>query len=63
MAEGLVDELNVVVAPALDARTGMKGIISHDDDGPAGRVQLSLQECRRLEHGVVHLKYDVVPSA
>jgi riboflavin biosynthesis pyrimidine reductase len=63
MAEGLVDELNVVVAPPLDARSGMEGIISHGEDGLAGRVQLSLQGCRRLDYGALHLRYDVLPPA
>jgi riboflavin biosynthesis pyrimidine reductase len=63
LAEGLVDELHVVVAPALDARTGMETIVSHDDAGLAGRVELSLLDCRRLDYGAVHLRYRVTPTA
>jgi riboflavin biosynthesis pyrimidine reductase len=35
MAEGLVDELNVIIAPTLDGRTGMEQIISCGKDGLA----------------------------
>ena len=63
LAEGLVDELNVVVAPALDARAGMEGIVSFGEEGLAGRVRLSLRDCQRLEHGAVHLRYDVLPAS
>jgi riboflavin biosynthesis pyrimidine reductase len=63
LAEGLVDELHVVVAPALDARADMEGIVSHGDAGLAGRVELSLLGCDSLDHGAVHLAYEVKRSA
>ncbi len=59
LAEGLVDELHVIVMPALDARKDMEAIVSHGADGLKGRVRLSLASCRRLDHGAVHLKYEV----
>lgn len=59
LAEGLVDELHVIVMPALDARKDMEAIVSHGAEGLKGRVGLSLASCRRLDHGVVHLKYEV----
>lgn len=62
LAEGLVDEFHVVVMPALDARRDMEAIVSHGAEGLKGRVQLSLVSCRRLDHGAVHLRYDVRPA-
>lgn len=59
LAEGLVDELHVVVMPALDARKDMDAIVSHGTEGLQGRVRLSLASCRRLDHGAVHLTYTV----
>jgi len=59
LAEGLVDELHVVVMPALDARKDMEAIVSHGTEGLQGRVRLSLASCRRLDHGAVHLTYTV----
>ncbi len=59
LAEGLVDELHVVIMPALDARKDMEAIVSHGAEGLKGRARLSLADCRRLDHGAVHLKYDV----
>ncbi|WP_454883871.1 dihydrofolate reductase family protein [Sphingomonas oryzagri] len=61
LAEGLVDELHVIVAPALDARPDMEAIVSHGV-GLKGCVRLSLVDCRRLDHGAVHLKYAVGPA-
>ncbi|MBA2935536.1 dihydrofolate reductase family protein [Sphingomonas sp. CGMCC 1.13654] len=62
LAEGLVDELHVVVSPTLDARQDMEAIVSHGEDGLKGRVQLSLLDCRRLDRGAVHLKYAVTSA-
>jgi riboflavin biosynthesis pyrimidine reductase len=59
LSEGLVDELHVVVMPALDARADMEAIVFHSADGLKGSVRLSLADCRRLDHGAVHLKYEV----
>jgi len=59
LAEGLVDELHVVVMPALDSRKDMEAIVSHGTEGLQGRVRLSLASCRRLDHGAVHLTYTV----
>lgn len=59
LAAGLVDELHVLVAPALDGRDGADGIVSHGQDGLAGAVTLSFRAATPMEHGVVHLTYDV----
>lgn len=62
LAAGLVDELHVLVAPALDGGDGIQGIVSHGADGLAGKVTLSFRSATPLEHGVVHLTYDVRPD-
>jgi riboflavin biosynthesis pyrimidine reductase len=61
-AAGLVDEFSVIVAPALDARAGNKSIVDFGDVGLAGKVELSLTSCEKLEHGGVHLIYAVKPA-
>jgi riboflavin biosynthesis pyrimidine reductase len=59
LAAGLVDELHVLVAPALDGGEGVQGIVSHGGDGLAGKATLSFRSATPLEHGVVRLTYDV----
>jgi riboflavin biosynthesis pyrimidine reductase len=58
-AAGLVDELSFLVAPALDARAANQGFIEFGESGLAGKVQLSLTDCKTLAHGVIHLRYAV----
>ena len=59
MAAGLVDELSIVMAPALEARLGSDRIIENGEAGLAGRVELSLMSCEPLAHGAVHLRYAI----
>lgn len=61
-AAGLVDELSLLIAPSLYARTEPANFITFDKDGLAGKVQLSLSSCQALEHGLVHLRYAVSPG-
>lgn len=61
-AAGLVDELSLLVAPALDGRAGNQSFIEFGESGLAGKVQLSLTSCESLAHGVVHLRYAVHPN-
>ncbi|OLP52932.1 riboflavin deaminase [Rhizobium rhizosphaerae] len=61
MAAGLVDELSLVVAPALEARTGSDRVVEHGPEGLAGKASLSLIACEKLDHGAVHLHYKVLP--
>ncbi len=61
LAAGLVEELSVVVAPALDADLDVQGIVAFPG-GLKGRVQLRLIGCDRLDHGAVHLRYEVLPG-
>ncbi|WP_210068979.1 RibD family protein [Rhizobium leguminosarum] len=59
MAAGLVDELSLIVAPALEARKGSDRIIEFGEEGLADKVELSLISCDPLGHGAVHLRYSV----
>ncbi|MBB4153628.1 riboflavin biosynthesis pyrimidine reductase [Sphingomonas jinjuensis] len=63
LAAGLVDELHVIVAPALDAREDMEGFVVHRSDGLAGKVRLSFAACKPLDHGAVLLSYEVLASS
>jgi riboflavin biosynthesis pyrimidine reductase len=61
LAAGLVDELRVLVAPALDAGENIQGIVAYRD-GLAGKVRMQLKSADVLEHGVVQLCYSVLPA-
>ena len=58
-AAGLVDELSVIVTPALVGREGEQRIVANGEEGLAGKVQLSLIDCEKLEHELLHLRYKV----
>jgi len=57
---GLVDELIVLVAPALDGGENVQGIV-HWRDGLAGKVRLQFKAVNTLGNGVVDLRYAVLP--
>ena len=59
MAAGLVDELSLILAPALEARRGSDRVIEFGDEGLAGKVELSLIGCEQLGHGALHIRYGV----
>lgn len=59
MAAGLVDELSLVVAPALEAKTGSDRVVEFGTEGLAGKVELSLIGCEPLSHGALHIRYSV----
>ncbi|TGQ80319.1 RibD family protein [Mesorhizobium sp. M8A.F.Ca.ET.207.01.1.1] len=59
LAAGLVDELSLLIAPALDARAANQGFVEFGEAGLAGKMQLSLTSCEALAHGLVHLRYAV----
>lgn len=58
-AAGLVDELQVIVAPGFDARVGAQGIIENGEGGLAGRVELTFVGCEAMRSGCVRLTYAV----
>lgn len=59
-AGGLVDELGVFIAPALDGTSDSRSLIETGLVGLAGTVQLTLTSCERLDHGLIHLRYAVL---
>lgn len=61
LAAGVVDELSVLVTPALDGGKDVHGIAMFDD-GLAGTVKLTLKDAKVLDHGIVHLSYGVEPA-
>ena len=59
LAAGLVDELHVVVAPALDGGTDVQGIVAFDP-GLKGKLRLRFVSAEPRDHGTVHLSYQVL---
>jgi riboflavin biosynthesis pyrimidine reductase len=60
MAAGVVDEVSLLVAPAMDGGLGVTGLFEVPDaTGLAGKVRLRLTSNVALAHGVVHLRYAV----
>jgi riboflavin biosynthesis pyrimidine reductase len=60
LAAGVIDELKVLVAPALDCGEGAERIVAFPQ-GLAGRVKLTFVAAKALDHGVVVLTYKVSP--
>jgi len=60
LAAQVVDELLVLVAPALDGAEQVQGIVEYGN-GLAGVIRLQLKSADVLEHGVVQLAYAVLP--
>lgn len=61
LAEGLVDEISLLIAPALDGRAASQSFVEFGEEGLAGKVALSLKSCEALAHGVIYLRYAVTP--
>ena len=61
LVAGLVDELHVLVAPALDGGENVQGIVAWRD-GLAGKVRLQFKSVDALGHGIVQLSYSVLPG-
>ena len=59
LAAGLVDEISLLVAPAVDGGDGVTGAFDVADASIVGKVRLSLIAAEALSHGVVHLRYAV----
>jgi riboflavin biosynthesis pyrimidine reductase len=60
MAAGVVDELSLLVAPAIDGALGVTGVFEVPEaTGLAGKVRLRLLGSEALAHGVVRLRYAV----
>ncbi|WP_102960916.1 RibD family protein [Mangrovicella endophytica] len=59
---GLVDEISLLVAPAIDGADGITGVFDSGAEGLAGSARLSFLSAETLEHGIVHLRYKVEPA-
>jgi 2,5-diamino-6-(ribosylamino)-4(3H)-pyrimidinone 5'-phosphate reductase len=57
LASGLVDEISLVVAPVLSARTDV--LLFQPEPGTAQNILLTLKECGDIGEGYVHLVYGV----
>ncbi len=60
-AAGLVDELSLLLTPAVEGRVGVQSFVEFGEHGLAGKVQFSLKSCEKLARGLVHLRYAVTP--
>jgi riboflavin biosynthesis pyrimidine reductase len=59
LAAQVVDELRVLVAPAIDGAEQVQGIVDYRN-GLAGTVRLQFKSADVLDHGVVQLAYAVL---
>ena len=59
LAAGLVDEISLLIAPAVDGNPAVQSFVDAGSEGLTGKVQLSLTSCETLDHGIVHLRYAV----
>jgi riboflavin biosynthesis pyrimidine reductase len=62
LAARLVDELIVIIGPAVDGSADSRTIVEAGEAGLIGRVRLSLRTCEPLAHGAVRLTYAVTPD-
>jgi riboflavin biosynthesis pyrimidine reductase len=60
LAAGLVDEVHVLIGPAFDGDSSQHGIVFHPG-GLAGKCELSFRAATPIAHGMVHLRYAVLP--
>ena len=60
LAAGVVDEMRILVAPALDGGTDVQGVVAYGN-GLAGKIQMRFKSADAMEHGVVQLRYAVLP--
>lgn len=59
---GVVDEISVLLAPAIDGSTGSPAIFEAGEGGLGARISLDLASAEPVAAGAVHLRYRVVPS-
>jgi riboflavin biosynthesis pyrimidine reductase len=60
LAARVVDQLRILIAPALDGAEQVQGIVDYRN-GLAGLVRLQFKSADVLDHGVVQLAYAVLP--
>ena len=64
LAAGVIDELHVLLAPAVDGGPDVGGLFDvADAGGIGGRARLQLTSCHAKEHGLVHLRYAVLAGS
>jgi riboflavin biosynthesis pyrimidine reductase len=56
---GLVDEISLVLCPAIDGTTGGAAIFETGETGVGGQLKLELRSAQPIGGGAVHLRYDV----
>ena len=61
LAAGLIDEVSVLIAPAVDGRVGTSALFDLDGDGAAPR-RLALEHVEQRTHDVLWLRYRVEPT-
>lgn len=62
LAAGLVDEISLLLAPAVDGGRGVPALFDHGSPGdppPAPGIKLALTRCDALPSGIVRVLYDV----
>lgn len=57
-----MDELRILVAPALDGGENVQGIVAYPD-GLVDKVSLQCKSADALGNGVVESRYAVLPAA
>lgn len=62
LKEGLVDEISLLVVPALDGHRSSPTLAETGESGLKGQLTLSLLACRTLDAGAVHLRYAVAAA-
>lgn len=63
LAAGLVDEVSLVLFPAIGGRTGSASIFENGEEGLADHLRLDLLSCGTGLKGSVHLRYEVSRAA
>ncbi len=59
---GLIDELSLLLAPAVDGLMGIPAVFDYEgapDDATAKGFTLALRSCQPMDGGIVWLRYDV----
>lgn len=62
LAAGLVDEISLLLAPAVDGGRGVPALFDHGaagDPPPTQDATFRLRRCESMASGVVHLHYDI----
>lgn len=60
MAAGVVDEISLLIAPAIDGALGITGVFEvASAAGLAGKARLRFVSSETLAHGLEHLRYAV----